>query len=212
VIRHTSRAIVAVHKFLMATLNELCVDETVREQIWSLLLRDRLNTAYERAMAHARFLLEVERDQIPVTVDDSFEDNLRGHRSKRLEMSLDPNGFRLKDVPSSHTITLGKEALISAVDDRCDVDKEIHDVLRSYYSVALGRIIDSVCQQVVYHFLLHGKGSPLSIFCPELIMSLSDVQLAAIASEDAVIQEKRERLGREIDKLRKAVEELRFVA
>jgi hypothetical protein len=196
----------------MATLSELCVDETVREQIWSLLLRDRLNTAYKRAMAHARFLLEVERDQIPVTVDDSFEDDLRGHRSKRLDKSLDSDGFKLNDMTSSHVITLGKQALIGAVNDRCDVNKEIHDVLRSYYSVALGRIIDSVCQQVVYHFLLLGKGSPLSIFCPELIMSLSDVQLAAVASEDALVHEKRERLGREIDKLRKAVEELRFVA
>ncbi|KAH6685727.1 interferon-induced GTP-binding protein Mx1 [Plectosphaerella plurivora] len=211
VLRHTSRAIVAVHKFLLTALEELCVDDAVREQIWSLLLREKLHATYERAMAHALFLLEVERGGVPATVDDSFEAKVLEYRSARTEETL---GNAIADYDSGPWPTTKeqlKQNVNKTIDSQCNVRNEIHDVLRSYYTVAMGRIIDSVCQQVVFHFLLNGKGSPLSIFCPELIMSLSDVQLAAIASEDELVFEKRERLGREIEKLRKAVDELRFV-
>lgn len=194
-----------------AALREICADSNIRNRIWDLLLRDKLRTAYKRAMDHALFLLEVEREGLPVTVDDDFEKELHRHRGNRVEEAVGPDSADVQSTIVKNTAAARSKAVTAAIDSRCNVHNEIHDVLRSYYSIALGRIVDCVCQQVVFHFLLNGKGNPLGIFCPELIMGLSDVQLAAVASEDTLVQEQRERLGREIDMLRKAVDELKFV-
>ncbi|KAK1978920.1 interferon-induced GTP-binding protein Mx1 [Colletotrichum cereale] len=88
--------------------------------------------------------------------------------------------------------------------------EDIHDVLRSYYKVARKRFVDVVVQQVIFHFLLDARDSPLKIFCPDLVMGLDDGQLRMIAGEDSATREKREHLTSVVENLRLAAEELTF--
>ncbi|CCF37109.1 interferon-induced GTP-binding protein Mx1 [Colletotrichum higginsianum] len=90
------------------------------------------------------------------------------------------------------------------------VREDIHDILRSYYKVARKRFVDVVLQQVIFHFLLDARDSPIKIFCPDLVMGMNDRQLRMIAGEDSATQEKREHLARIVENLKLAAEELRF--
>ncbi|KAI1754826.1 hypothetical protein F4782DRAFT_528183 [Xylaria castorea] len=79
-------------------------------------------------------------------------------------------------------------------DNTQQVYEDIADSLASYYKLARKRFVDSVCQQVVNHFLLGDKESPLKILSPELITSLDAAQLKTIAWEDAVSKHQRHAL------------------
>lgn len=89
-------------------------------------------------------------------------------------------------------------------------------VLFSYYKVAYKRFVDNVCQQTVGRFLLNGgftgdqdSKSPMKLFDAELVLSLDDAKLAAIAGEDPSVRQQRESVTAEIKKLEKALKILR---
>jgi len=210
VLRHTSRAIVLVHQFVTQTLAVICPDKDVRERIWTYLILDKVFSAYKRAMEHARFLVNVERHGNPVTVNLDLDRRLLECRSQRLGNALkraSSPARQLNQYPGD--ITISQTDLAIVTDDRTETYLEIHDNLETYYNIALARIVDSVCKQVIFHFLLESKEGPLSVFSPDQVMGLSDDQLQEIASEDCVTRDKREKLGREIEKLQKAVKVLR---
>ncbi|KAL2015273.1 hypothetical protein VTK56DRAFT_5929 [Thermocarpiscus australiensis] len=123
------------------------------------------------AMDHAKFLLDVERNGKPVTLNNYFSDRLDHARGDRYQ--------------------------------------DVHDILQSYYNVSRKRIVDVVCQYVVYHFLLDSEGSPLRLFDTKLVLGLSEEKLNAIAGEDATVIVERERLGQEVKSLKAAINILR---
>lgn len=89
-------------------------------------------------------------------------------------------------------------------------------VLFSYYKVARKRFVDNVCQQVVERFLLSGgltndeeNKSPVKLFDADLVLSIDDAKLEAIAGEDPSVKHHRENLKAEVDKLEKALKILR---
>lgn len=69
--------------------------------------------------------------------------------------------------------------------------------------------MDVLCQQVIDHFLLNSKNSPLHVFSTELVFDLDAGALEMIAGEDQVTKQERERLGREIESLQEAMKVLR---
>jgi hypothetical protein len=60
---------VLVHEYFSQLLTKLCSEKQVRDQLWNVLLLDKLRSAYCRAMNHARFrfLLSIERGGRPTT-------------------------------------------------------------------------------------------------------------------------------------------------
>lgn len=124
----------------------------------------------------------MEREGTPSTVNHYFNANLQKKRNER-------------------------QAVVDR-DNTQQVCEDIADSLASYYKVARKRFVDSVCQQVVNHFLLNDKESPLKILSPDLIMGLDDEQLGAIAGEDAVLKHQRHTLEREIGALDAALKVL----
>lgn len=80
--------------------------------------------------------------------------------------------------------------------------QEIHDILRSYYELALNRFVDNVRMQVCDFFLVTGPETPLSLFSPSFVSALSISQLEQLAIEDASIRTQRARLDKEIIQLR----------
>ncbi|EJT69153.1 hypothetical protein GGTG_13262 [Gaeumannomyces tritici R3-111a-1] len=101
------------------------------------------------------------------------------------------------------------EPLAGNKDNAQQVREDILDTLKSCYKVARKRIVDSVCQQVVFHYLLEAPDSPLHVFGTDPIVSLDDAQLEAIAGEDAETAHRRQALAREIESLELGVKILR---
>ncbi|KAM7214069.1 P-loop containing nucleoside triphosphate hydrolase protein [Rhypophila decipiens] len=210
--RHTSYAIVLVHVFIKKALIEACPDERTRTELWDSLILEKLQEGYKKAMDHANFLLNVECNGTPVTLNGYFSEQLDRSRSDRYQA-------RIKETATSYSVdkvrgwwlsnaALEKVVLAKSgnVDNIC---KDVHDILRSYYRVSRKRLVDTVCQYVVHHFLLESKDGPLRLFNTKLVLELSDDKLEAIAGEDAGILCERERLTLEVKSLKAAVGILR---
>ncbi|KAK1729022.1 P-loop containing nucleoside triphosphate hydrolase protein [Colletotrichum acutatum] len=256
VLKHVSQVIVVVHKFIRITLQRKCDgDSNTFEMLHNHLLLPKLRAAYQRALDHAQFLLEVELSGQPYTMNHYFDSDLQVSQAARLQQAINkvigPESVRNVDgatasnpspnvSPASGGNTLGannnngspfdftsqqedgssgaagwwvpKSMLSKLTTDRYNAEQvreDIHDALRSYYMVARRRFVDIVLQQVIFHFLLDSKTSPLKIFTPDLIMSLDDTQLKLIAGENAATRDRREILTKNILNSKLALEELK---
>ena len=195
-----------VHHFIVKLLEACIPEQSVRQEVWDNILLDDLRTAYTNAMNHARFLLEAERDNMLITLNHYFADNLekaRGARRVR-ELGSIPTIYA---HPSNNEPYVPLEALKTFTLHKSNVEQvreEIHDTLQSYYKVARKRFVDSIYQQSINMFLL-GKRSPLRILCPKKITELSEAQLELIAGEDSLTRETRQRLQVEIKQLNAAM-------
>ncbi|KAI3549333.1 interferon-induced GTP-binding protein Mx1 [Colletotrichum filicis] len=255
VLKHVSQVIVVIHKFIRITLQRKCEgDSNTFEMLHDHLLLPKLRAAYQRALDHAQFLLEVELSGQPYTMNHYFDSNLQVSQATRLQQAINkaigPESVQNVDgataskpstdaSPASGENTLGannnngspfdftsqqedgssgaagwwvpKSMLSKLTTDRSNAEQvreDIHDALRSYYMVARRRFVDVVLQQVIFHFLLDSKTSPLKIFTPDLVMSLDDTQLKMIAGENAATRDKREVLNQNILNMKLALQEL----
>jgi hypothetical protein len=204
---YVSRSILLVHQFIDQTLREVCSDQDVRREIWNDHLLEELQKAYSRAMDHARFLLSVERQGRPYTLNHYFNDNLQQSQSGRWVAAMKTLG----DVDDNGTYLTWKQLRnISANKANSEQVREyIHDVLKSYYKVARKRFVDVVFQQAVDHHLLIGDKSPLRIFTSDFVMGLSEDQLDMIAGESASVKAQRVKLERDIGDFEEAMKVLK---
>ncbi|KAK7530166.1 interferon-induced GTP-binding protein Mx2 [Phyllosticta citribraziliensis] len=207
---HASNVITLVHEYIFQLLTEMCPEKSVRDNLWDTILLDKLIDTYQRAMEHTRFLLNIERGGTPNTFNHYFNANLQKKRGERLSQNFKAMAISLhldskeKYVPLSK---IGQHAVDK--DNGEQVCEDILDTLMSYYKVSRKRFVDVICQQVVFHLLLEGDGSPLKVFDPELIMSLGEEQLEQIAGEDEASKHQRQVLKREVESLEAALKVLR---
>ncbi|KAI0880906.1 interferon-induced GTP-binding protein Mx2 [Annulohypoxylon maeteangense] len=190
VLAHTSKAIVLVHDYIYQLFTHLCPDTKVRNELWNGFLLDKLQDRYRQAMKHARFLLSIERRGRPSTFNDRFNDILQDKRSSRMTKYLENR----------------EEHLIGNSRQVCE---DIVDTLTSYYNISRERFVDSICQQVVNHFLLEGDDSPLKVLSPEFAMALDADELEMIAGEDSASKRQRQALAWEIESLEEATKVLK---
>ncbi|KUI69764.1 Interferon-induced GTP-binding protein Mx1 [Cytospora mali] len=210
VVSHVSDAIILVHDYILELLNHVFSEKQVLRELFDNVLLEKLQASYKRAMDHARFLLEIEREGKPVTFNDYFNAELQRCQSERLHKTLDNLAINDGDTPAGPVVKLSALNFLSVnKSDPEQVREYLHDILRSYYQVSIKRFVDVVCQQVIDHFLLNGKDSPLHVFSTELVFGLSSSELEMIAEEDLVTKQDRERLGREIESLQAAMQVLR---
>jgi hypothetical protein len=85
----------------------------------------------------------------------------------------------------------------------------LHDTLFSYYGVALTRFVDSVCMQAADCYLVNGIATPLTLFSPRFVSSLTSEQLDRIAGEEQGTRRRRAQLKRETSSLEEAKKILR---
>ena len=217
---HVSNTLLVVHHFIRTLVEEACPDKPVREELWSFLL-DELTECYRRSMDHARFLLHVELDGKAVTCNPEFGRSLQEARQRRLretyaDLAAPLPSTKSVDVPGNGVPGGGGGTYLKLddllanpnIDDGAgDVEAicgRIHDVMRSYYEVARSRFVDNICTQAVDHFLLSGKSSPLHVFGPERVLTMTDEQLDMIAGEDTASRNRRNELNRRIELLEEA--------
>jgi len=209
---YVSNVILVIHRFLANALNMICVDLSVREEIWSYVL-DEVLKRYKAAMDQAMFLVSIERDKRPYTLNHYFNENLQIARGNRMAEML--RGKARKEIKlseyrntgyTSDNLIVDLDSVKNATINKSNVEhvkEEIHDILRSYYKVARKRFVDNV-YQAVDHFLLTGPSSPLAVFNQEWVISLETDQLEAIAGESPITKQRRAVLLKKIQDLEDA--------
>ncbi|KAI0106301.1 P-loop containing nucleoside triphosphate hydrolase protein [Nemania sp. FL0031] len=212
-LRHIGQIIYHVHLFISEALKDACPEPKVREELWNTYLLDELQKSYRQAMSHAKFLLQVERDGPPITMNHYFNDNLQKVQARRLGEAMENLGIKCahEESPEQGFFLRSSQVRNLAVDkaNSTQAREYMHDVLSSYYKVSLKRFIDVVCQQTVNYYLLSGEKSPLNKFNTDMVLGLNDDQLDMIAGEDAPVRRRREKLDREIESLEKALKVLK---
>lgn len=205
-----------VHHFIAEVIKEICPDPKVLEQLWDNFLLEELHKSYKRAMDQAKWLLEIEREGNPLTMNHYFNDNLQKVQNERLITGM-KKLWNSASPESEDTEEKGVFLTWSQLSSWKPVNKAnsdhvreyMHDVLKSYYKVSRKRFVDVVCQQAVNHFLLRGPSSPLKIFTTDMVLGLNADQLDMIAAEDAPVRELRNKLGRDIDNFEEALKVLK---
>lgn len=207
-----SDAIILVHQFILDLLDHVCADDQVKTELYDNVLLEQLQGAYKKAMNQAHFLLQIEREGKPITFNESFNAELQRGQTSRVKEAL------TQSPPDVRTDTKGRNyvKLDSVLSGLCidrsnpeQIREYLHDVLRSYYGISVKRFVDVVCQQVINHYLLNGKESPLHVFSTDLVLDLDARVLELVAGEDEATKQERARLTREIDSLQRAVTVLR---
>jgi len=74
-----------------------------------------------------------------------------------------------------------------------NLENDIHDILKAYYEIARDDFIEFVTQLVVEKFVDSERG-PVLLFSPSYVSSLSDEEIAGLATEDeALLRERAEK-------------------
>lgn len=81
---------------------------------------------------------------------------------------------------------------------------DIHDILKSYYTVARKRFIDNIAAQVIERHFLQYTAGPIRCFSPEWVGGLAVEELAGIAGEEWVKSTRRSMLAGKLGKWREA--------
>jgi hypothetical protein len=207
---HVSNAILVVHHFIRDLVELCCPDDMVRRELWNHVL-DEVIPRYRRAMEQARFLLSVERDGRPLTVNPEFRHAKKQadvDRAKRkIKNSRFPKAKESGDDEYKYILTY--KALTNVLAGEAGDAEEsqshiIHDVLKSYYGVARSRFVDAVCQQAVDRFLVSGKDGPLQVVSERWVNRMKAADLERIAGEAQADKNRRKDLEQEIERLKKA--------
>jgi len=186
--------------------NDILLAETIEDEQMRSRITARLDPKYTDSVQVARrqlqTILDDERTGILQTVNNYFAENLSALRKDRIVSRLIAGGMQdrkntVVDLPGlTRTVHLSNE-------DQATYD--IHDILKSYYKVAVKRFIDNVIIQVVERHYL-GFDGPVKQFSPEYVGGLSDSVLSSIAAEDFVVSMARADLNAKLERLQKALE------
>jgi hypothetical protein len=209
---YMSRVIITLHRFIAAALRSVCQEEQSRDKLWAAIL-DSLVDSYKMAMAQASLLIEVEQRKQPYTLNRQFNESLSKARGYRITELL--RGKARRDIKQYGELQLmvNLDDIAKAAESKSNVEQlqeEIHDILQSYYSLALNRFIDNVFQQAVDYQLLHGPSSPLKVFTQDWVINLQPEQLEQIVGETKLAKKRRQKLMRKIDDLSKALKILKI--
>ncbi len=211
---YVSRVIYMIHEFLVGALEVACPDKRAREELLSQLL-DATLERYETGLQHARFLVGVERDGYPYTLNENFRSKLANLQSTRTEAQLSEKMQfvtldRYRPDTQDSVITLRDvQSTLQDKDGGKQIAEEVHDLIKSYYEVARDRFIDTVYLQSITHCLISGENSPLRLFSEQWVLNLESDRLEAIAGESFQTREQRARLTRRIQEVTEAVAILR---
>ncbi|PYI35444.1 vacuolar sorting protein VPS1, dynamin [Aspergillus indologenus CBS 114.80] len=192
---YLSDVIVIVHNFIMRNLQICLADRRVFRNLLPYLMGDLLEV-YQGAMDHVWLLLYIEREGTLKTLDHYFNDQLQTIRQSRWKAYIEQkqvNGilhvgdldYRQDMSNESHTV------------------QDLHDILKSYYKVAMKRLVDNVSMQAADYHLVNGPNAPMKLISPAFVHSFSAETLQEIAGEDPAVRRRRTQLKKQIAELEK---------
>lgn len=212
---YVADVIYLVHDFIHSLLLHVCSDERTRTGL-AQILNDLIIVKYTAALEHAKFVLEVERCGTQLTHNHYYNDTLQSLRQAKYKKNMEAHAVEMysewKTGKSQKCIPISTLSQVTSMGNLEHSVADIHMVLQSYYKVARKRFVDVLCMQVTDHHLMKGQASPLRLFDPMWITTLSDEQLEDVAGEDQASKRLRVQLGREIAALTAGLKELRGLA
>ncbi|PIG84606.1 hypothetical protein AARAC_010920 [Aspergillus arachidicola] len=198
---YISDVISMVHAFTSKALQICCGDCRVGRNIL-LFLIDGLTERYGDALSHTNFLLRIEREGTPMTLNHYLNDNLQKCRQERITAAAkkvsftinEGNGMtsvvRISDLNQQHHMSNSRHTV-----------QDIHDILESYYKVIRKRFIDNMCTQAADYYLVTGPAAPMNLFSSSWVHDLTSEQLEEIAGEEPSVRRKREGLQKKVKEL-----------
>nr|RBQ85424.1 hypothetical protein FVER53263_13994 [Fusarium verticillioides] len=202
---YLSKVILSVHKFILGALGKVCHESRILDELISGLMRDLL-VRYKDGMNRAIYLVDIERHKKSYTLNHYFNENLQKARNDRIDKVVKEKAW--SDGNTGHQV-VKLDDISSVVNNHSNAQhtsEEIHDILQAYYKVARKRFVDNIYHQAVDHCLLSGPSSPLTLFCEQWVLDLSDEKLQLIASESRATQERRQTLQTALQDLAEAIE------
>ncbi|KAK3670782.1 hypothetical protein LTR78_009354 [Recurvomyces mirabilis] len=180
---YISDVVLIVHRFILKALETICHSHEMAGAL-AVILTDGHLCLYRKAIGQVRFLLDVERGETPITMNHYFNDNLE---------KCHGTVIRLDDAKRTHPMS-----------NETHTVQDIHDILRSYYKVAIKRFVDNVLKQATDHFLISGPETPLILFSPLFVSVLSPEDLDHLAGEAMETIRLRTRLDKQLSSLDQA--------
>ena len=188
---YINAVIVVVHTFIRQLLVVVCPDERVHSNL-VLLMMERIQNGYRRAISHVKFILQVEKSGALITMNPKFDESInKAQRNQPRNAGYDYEEVDIKIDPGNSS---SREA---------DTVKGIHDILCAYYQVAKERFVDTVCMQGGDYHLVTGSDSPLRVFSADWVTGLTKEQLDFVAGEEMTSRRKRHTLKQEIEALKR---------
>ncbi|KAI9373466.1 P-loop containing nucleoside triphosphate hydrolase protein [Aspergillus egyptiacus] len=198
---YVSDIIALVHSFVVNVLTELCNDQRISRSLLSVIA-DGLQKQYLKAIEHTHFLLQIERSDTLMSLHQSFNETLQNPPELKAQKKIEEKAFHAGGVSLGKVVRMDDiRATLPGPSSTDIIIQQVHDVLQSYYNVALERFVDSVCMQSAYYYLLSGPNSPMKLLSPLFIYGLSDQELGDIAGEDPVARRMRQEFGKQIEEL-----------
>ncbi|KAE8415055.1 P-loop containing nucleoside triphosphate hydrolase protein [Aspergillus pseudocaelatus] len=195
---YISDVITIVHGFIVKTLEIVCVDRRVFNNLLSIMM-DNLLDKYQCALTQVDFLLHVERNQAPKTLNHYFNENLQRCRQERQRCKLESKV--INDNYGGEVVRLEDLTVLNHMSNSEYTVQDIHDILESYYKVARKRFVDNICMQAADYYLVTGPETPTKLFSSSLVNKLSNDELGDIAGEDASTVRRRINLKKTISEL-----------
>lgn len=139
---YISDVIAMVHRFIKKALFAACGDKRMSTNIIARL-EDKLTDKYRQAITHVDFLLKIEREGTPMTLNHYLNDNLQKCRQKRFKNALASK--TLDDCSHGEVIRISDLSYRDDMSNAQHTVQDLHDILQAYYKVALKRFTDNVC-------------------------------------------------------------------
>lgn len=176
---YISRVTRAVKAFNQGILIQIIRDGDVREQLSSHLSRIEDST-HSKAVKEFNQVLNDERSGILQTVNHYYADTLSAIRDERVRARLEKLGF---EGNFNHKVNMDQIMRQVHLSNEQQAVNDIHDILKTYYKVALKRFADNVVIQIVERHIL-GREGPVRALCSDMVNELDDNELLRIAGEN----------------------------
>ncbi|KAL8721074.1 MAG: hypothetical protein Q9181_007788 [Wetmoreana brouardii] len=179
---HIDRVIEATHSFIFSLLRHVCPNAAIGDHFWARLIGPLL-LSYDKAIAHAKLLLEIEELGNMRTLNHYFALTLKKLRLSRMQKRLENSPSWYTQDDNKETLLRLKDVLNMHISNEDQAVEDLHDILQSYYKLARKQFVDAVSKGAVDYHLLTVSDGPLRVCSPQLVGMLSDKELDQIAGE-----------------------------
>lgn len=195
----------------MACKGDDVVAQRVRAQVWQTE-----NAAEARGLLQIHQRVEQITSRHLQTQNPIFEEQIRKARLARFTAALKRYRSMTQNPINQNGNTTDEQVVIDLrnvtalfnqihMSSAQNLEDDIHDILKSYYELALRDFIEYVNQHVVESYLRDPEG-PVLFFNPTYVSELSQQSVEELAAEDADVVAKRKGLQETLERLNRAEE------
>ncbi|OAL51515.1 hypothetical protein IQ07DRAFT_507390 [Pyrenochaeta sp. DS3sAY3a] len=188
----------SINDFNRANLAQIIPDNDLRERIETKLAAPA-KLAFANAVEDLDKILNDEQGGILQTLNPAFATTLSSIREERVLARLKASGM---DEVANMTSGQVMKSIHLSNEKQAVID--IHDLLKSYYKVAMARFTDNVVMEVTERYLSSAHG-PVRGFSPEMVGEWEDDELMDLAGENFATSSARNELTAKLDRFQKAL-------